>query len=379
MSELGDLLDLLHGADGRFGTLASRWRCWRHTGRAHAAFTAEHAGSGMVVGASATGPPQPSEHAEEARLWVAKPDRIREEHDDVHGHATLAVAVGSTWWAYSPQMGATTNDGDEHHQHPVGQMFRPLLNPAGVMGLFDVEITGRGERAGRGVICAVWRPRAMSRHDRFALHGLGSGAQEHAMEVDAERGVLLRTEARFGGQPMAVCEALEVTFDAELDPELFRFVAPAGEETQTSGSMHRFHRVLALHEAVAMVPFDVYALCDVPAGWELNVSVQLGSQRPPVPPAVHLHYRSGDATAAVNVGLGPAEMGGPLRLVEAEEIKRGDRTLRIRRRTDTWPQAQLSTVLGNTAVTMSSDNLSADDLVELADRLVSASDAPPSL
>lgn len=104
-------------------------------------------------------------------------------------------------------------------------MFRPLLNPAGVMGLFDIEITGRGERAGRGVICAVWRPRAMSRHDRFALHELGSGAQEHAMEIDAERGVPLRTEARFAGQPMAVCEALKVTFDAKLDPELFRFVA----------------------------------------------------------------------------------------------------------------------------------------------------------
>ena len=49
-------------------------------------------------------------------------------------------------------MGATTNDGNEHHQHPVGQMFRPLLNPAGVIGLFDIEITGCGERAGRGVM-----------------------------------------------------------------------------------------------------------------------------------------------------------------------------------------------------------------------------------
>lgn len=81
----------------------------------------------------------------------------------------------------------------------------------------------------------------------------------------------------------------------------------------------------------------------------------------------------------MNVGLGPAQMGAAWRLVEAEEIKRGDRTLRIRRRTPTWPQAQLSTVLGNTAVMMSSDNLSADDLVALAARLVPASIAPPSL
>jgi hypothetical protein len=67
------------------------------------------------------------------------------------------------------------------------------------------------------------------------------------------------------------------------------------------------------------------------------------------------------------------------RLDEAEEIKRGDQARRIRWRTDTWPQAQLSTVIGETMVTMNSDNLSADDLVELAGRLVPASDAPPSV
>jgi hypothetical protein len=36
-------------------------------------------------------------------------------------------------------------------------------------------------------------------------------------------------------------------------------------------------------------------------------------------------------------------------------------------------------VIGETMVTMNSDNLSADDLVELAGRLVPASDAPPSV
>lgn len=326
------------------------------------------------------GPPRPPEHEEEVRLWVARPDRMREEHHNSDcGHATLAVQVGSTWWSYSPRMGAMTNDGDEHHQHGIGQMFHALLDPARVMGLFDIEITGRGERAGHGVICAAWRPRALTDHDQFALHQLGSGAQEHAIEVDAERGVLLRLEARFAGEPIAISEAMDVTFDTDLDPELFRFVAPGGEQPQAARSLHRFHPGVALHEAAAMVPFTVYALRDVPVGWELTVSAHLGSERPPVQAAVHLNYRSNDATAAVNIGLGPAETHDEWRLDEAEEIKRGDQTLRIRRRTDTWPQAQLSTVLANTMVTMNSDNLSADDLVELADRLVAASDAPPSL
>ena len=379
MSELGDLLELLHGADGRFETIASRWRCWRHVQRAHAAFVAEHAGSGSLVGAYAEGPPQPSEYEEEVHLWVAKPDRIREEHDGDRAHATLAVQVGSTWWSYSPRMGAMTNDGDERQQHGVGQMFRPLLDPARVMGLFDIKITERGERAGRGVIGAVWRPRPATVHDRFALHQLSAGAEEQAVEVDAERGVLLRLEARFAGEPMAICEALDVTFDAELDPQLFRFVAPGGQQPQTPAGLHRFDRGVALHEAAAIVPFGVYALSHVPAGWRLTVSVQRGSERPPVPARVHLNYRSSDAVSAVNIGLSPVDRQHGWRPDEAEEIERGDRTLRIRRRTDTWPQAQLSTVLGDAAVMMSSDNLTVDDLIELVDRLVPASDAPPSL
>jgi len=380
MSELGDLLELLHGAGDGFQTLASRWRCWRHDERMHAAFMAGRVGSGSVWGVYGEGPPQPPEHEEEVRLWVARPDRMREEHDNGDGgQATLSVRVGSTWWSYSPRMGAMTNDGDEHHQHGIGQMFQALLDPARVMGLFDIEVTGCGERASHAVICTVWRPRALTDHDQFALHQLGSGAQEHAIEVDAERGVLLRLEARFAGEPMAISEAVDVTFDADLDPELFRFVAPGGEPPQAAHSLHRFHPGVALHEAAAMVAFTVYALCDVPVGWELTVSVHLGSKRPPIPAAVHLNYRSNDAAAAVNIGLGPAETHDEWRLDEAEEIKRGDQTLRIRRRTDTWSQAQLSTVLGNTTVTMNSDNLSADDLIELADRLVAASDAPPSL
>lgn len=381
MSERGDLLELLHGAGGSFQTIASRWRCRRHDQRAGAAFTAAHAGSGSVVTAYAVGPSQPPDswQEEEVRLWMAKPDRIREEHYGGHADGTLAVAVGSTWWSYSPHMGAMTNDGDERQHSATGQMFQPLLDPARVMGLFDIEITGRDQRDGRGVICAVWRPRALTDHDRFALHQLGTGADEHAIEVDAERGVLLRLEARFAGEPMAICEALDVTFDAELDDELFRFVAPDGQEPQTPASLHRFRHSLALHEAAAMVPFAVYVLSDAPPGWQLTVSAHAASQRPPVPAAVHLNYRSGDATAALNIALGSASARAEWRLDDAEEITRGDRIMRVRRRTDTWPQAQLLTVLNETRVMMSSDSLSADDLVELTDRLVPAPDTPPSL
>jgi hypothetical protein len=53
--------------------------------------------------------------------------------------------------------------------------------------------------------------------------------------------------------------------------------------------------------------------------------------------------------------------------------------MRVRRRTDTWSQAQLSVQLGDTLVTMNSDSLSADDLIALAGRLTRASDRPPAI
>jgi len=46
VSELGDLLELLYGANGRYGSLRSSWRMWHHQSRAQRAFAAaEHSGS----------------------------------------------------------------------------------------------------------------------------------------------------------------------------------------------------------------------------------------------------------------------------------------------------------------------------------------------
>ena len=62
------------------------------------------------------------------------------------------------------------------------------------------------------------------------LHPLGLGADEYELEVDADRGMLLRVEARFEGQAFSIVEATEVHFDPAFDTETFRFVAPEGAE-----------------------------------------------------------------------------------------------------------------------------------------------------
>jgi hypothetical protein len=53
--------------------------------------------------------------------------------------------------------------------------------------------------------------------------------------------------------------------------------------------------------------------------------------------------------------------------------------MRVKRRGDEWPQSQVTLTLDATLISMTSESLSADDLVELAGRLIRASDAPPRI
>jgi hypothetical protein len=53
------------------------------------------------------------------------------------------------------------------------------------------------------------------------------GADEYMLSVDAEQGVLLRTEAR--EQPFKVIEMTEVEFDVDLPPGTFKIDLPNGE------------------------------------------------------------------------------------------------------------------------------------------------------
>jgi hypothetical protein len=231
------------------------------------------------------------------------------------------------------------------------------------------------------VLLVGCRPRERDRPGPggFALHHLGAGAQEYAIEVDAERGVLLRAEARFDGQAISVTEAMEIAFDMPLDPELFRFTPPAGEELRRTDAMGRFRHGIPIHEAVAAAPFTVHTLADPPADWELTATLHAGSERPLVHASVGLHYRSRDATAQLNISQMAAATAEDYSLPEGEDVERAGQSMRVRRRTDTWPQAQLSMTVDDTLITMNSDTLTADDLIRIATRLEPASAHPPQV
>src|SRR5580704_15572710 len=64
-----------------------------------------------------------------------------------------------------------------------------------------------------------------ARHDAFrmmqALHPMGLGADEYRFALDAQQGVLLRSEARRANRPFLVLEMTEVRFDEHFDADMF--------------------------------------------------------------------------------------------------------------------------------------------------------------
>jgi hypothetical protein len=65
-----------------------------------------------------------------------------------------------------------------------------------------------------------------AKHDEqalpFALHALGAGADRYELVVDAEVGVVWRSQAELGGEAFLVLEVDELGLNEPLDDDLFR-------------------------------------------------------------------------------------------------------------------------------------------------------------
>jgi hypothetical protein len=121
MSELGDLLELMHGARNRFERVTCEYRTWRHDERLDAAFRADAERAGRSI-LTAYGPerdePRPAEHEERIRLWLERPDKARSERMGEDRPHSYGVRVGTQWWSYDKHWGAQTNEGDESAGDP---------------------------------------------------------------------------------------------------------------------------------------------------------------------------------------------------------------------------------------------------------------------
>jgi outer membrane lipoprotein-sorting protein len=389
--ELGELLVLMVGAHRSFQTLRASARMWHHTERSHEAFTRENTriGGGSLVSIAMTGEdaaPTPVEMDDRVELWLARPDRLREETVSTWSGEpveSLLVQVGDTWWWFDPSAGAMTNGSSPNHQHG-GRLNRVMLDPADLVASRELEIAGRTQHAGRPAIHVLSRPRI---RDQFLPDPGGfGGAWEQDLLVDAERGILLRLVNLLDGEPFAIVEFLEIEFDEEIADELFVFVSPPGEEVRDARDGMRVDLgPIPLHEAAGRVPFPVFVPAEVPAEWRLRAYVSDEDERRRWPTALHIHYSNEIGTLNVNVNEQDAGDGGlPATAPDGsawrvEHLESGELLVWEPTEAERGMPRVAMLELAGTRIRISTDDLDAEAIAKLAASLIPAPTDPPGV
>jgi hypothetical protein len=222
MSDAGAVTARLRDPRPGFRTLrveGSEWRDQRLLQQAFLSTVSDR--SHLMVGISLDGGAVTAESEQAWRMWMAPPDRMRVEFA-VGSETVTAVFEGQTWWSWSPSGGGQTNGGRTNTEHGLGP-GEILVRPASVVPALELEVLGEVARLGRQAYRVRATPaRRDERQKFFALHALGSGADEYELLVDKERGFLLRAEARRDGQPFRMVEMTALALDEELAPEVFQ-------------------------------------------------------------------------------------------------------------------------------------------------------------
>ena len=289
MSELGDLLELMHGAVARVGTVHARLAERRRPELLERAFRrfaeqVEMARGGgylhLPLGGVAPGA-HADEHAWRLELW-AEPGRFRQERtgaDDEH----VLVVDGERWWEWSPAFGLRSHE-DESGVHHQGGL--QLLGPAEFLAGYELEGEGEAAVAGR----AARRVRVRRRSVERTPFGLEPGVEEAELLLDAECGLVLRRADLVDSEEAFVREVESIAFDQPLAPETFTFELPAGASARGQAEP----QVTTVDDAAALASFTVFKLGAVPPEWRVQ-AIYLGpTQRPTLPDSVTLIYLRAD-------------------------------------------------------------------------------------
>ncbi len=380
MSELADLLELLHTSDSRWRTLRASGRHWWHAPRTLQAFErgirSRRGGRTVLFGREAE-TEEYAEREEPWRLWLAPPDRVRAEF--LAGDETVtAVIDGDTWWSSSPSYGARTNQGDPRHSHGTGP-GEPLVHTAGILPAVRLAIEGTVRVLGRPAlgVRATPLPEDPEGHWHGSLHGLGSGADAYDLIVDAEVGVLLRSEAFLDGEPFKVLEMHEVVFDAELPPETFVLEAPGGEPFERVVE----DRLVPLQELQDQLPFTVLVPAHPPMPgpedrFELGerASIMPANPRHEMPTLVQIPYFAGAGRV-----LTLRESAEPLPVRRHQELRPQGDLMVGEDRTVHPARPNVRLVQNGTHVELEGVGMTLDELVSIARSLVALPSGPPFL
>lgn len=382
MSELGDLLELLYGARSSFRTARGVVRT-RHSMRLtqegirrQNALRRGGGGSMMVQFASAggSGEEPPDLQEEVARFWFEPPDRLREETESAAARAHTTVLDGDLWWTYSPDWGAISNtalgeDDTSNVSVGGGEALRVLLDPSQLLGALEIERIEAGRE--RYLVRARPRDDLEDRHGNVQLR-FAFGAQDFELEVDRERGVLLRVTAFLDGEELSVSELEELVFDEAFPEGTFVFVPPPGEEIRPpeTGRSRRY----SLDEAAALAGYHVFEIPDLPEGqWRQHVHFSAPRERPSVPAHVAVFYSRGDGRQSIIVSQRKAGEGsfgwtgvypdGP----PIEELERdGVEYALLRGDPQQGNGASVSFERDGTAIQLQSQEIDAETLLDLA-------------
>jgi hypothetical protein len=336
VSDVGDLLELLHGASERWQTFRGSVRMWHDTELQRQAIerwqTEQREGSSQVmlfgIGEEAS---EPAEYEFSQRLWIVKPDRLREESE--HG---TTVSRGDLWWSWSEHIGLMSNETDREvtgqraaDAHPV-HLAPALLIP----GLRFETI----ERAGDTLVVTA---KPSGAHVHFGQ--LAHGADEHRLIVDATRGVVLKLESFLDGRVFSSSELHDAVFDEPIPDEVFVLELPEGVEARSPRDMHP---QVTLEEAAELAPFTVFAISELPKGdWRHHV--HYNRSLPGVNETVHVTYHRADGRGFIVVAQSSLDNQAWARAHDQESVQVERDGTRITVSSDSYDEAELQRLADN--------------------------------
>lgn len=314
-----------------------------------------------------------STYEQKTRLWFAPPRRVRIEMELPHG-SHLQVTNGARTWTHMPEMGAFVQEREE-------EADESFLDGAPLLAALELELLAETEIAGRRAVRLRGIPRAGA--EKRAFFELDHGAEEYELLVDAERGVLLRREARIGGEPFSVNEVLEIAFDEDFPARTFEFEPAPGEDIRSLEEVFGgFETEHDLTGAALKASFPVWIASGLGSGWHLNVTYLPARERPPVPETLFLNYSAmGEKIEAFSLherlATNPLEPDD-----DTAAVKRSGRTMHV------WEppehrRARMPTIvrleLEGTAIELHGQGLATERLLDIAAGLRRAPTERPAL
>jgi hypothetical protein len=287
VGELGDVLELLHGAAGRYRTLTAIVRKRIDFARLREADWP----------ADALNPPEPEPGDDldtTVRLFFRAPNLLRLEGED---GGTTVLGEGGRWWIDAEGIAGAS----ERWDYDFGEQWASnLLDPSGIPASALLEPRGPATQAGRAAVRVV----AREKREPLWVAGLGP-CDEFELLVDAEVGVLLRVEGRMDGEAVAIVELESAAFDEDLPDELFPAGPPADvpREDPEPGWQSRS---VSVTEAAVAASFTVWGVSGLLDEWKLLARL---SEREGDAALVELEYVAPDGIRRLTVTSTAASSG----------------------------------------------------------------------